>query len=211
MKLRPAPLLTLLPSVHPCSVLAALSQHFGTLNRALLNASEPNKALGAQFFAACVALRGCAHLASRLPLRHNDLFRLASSLALVFGAGTTMLRQHGSNAADALAQPVSLLMQCSHQLAAAHAVLQQAADPRCQPEAAAAFVRTVGRPDAVLPWLLAVSQTLLAVPEDLKGARLRQLLGSSGDPAHPAQGKGGLCSDLLAKLERQVNSSACDI
>ena len=146
-----------------CSSLAALLQQFGTLSRELLGAAASNPAaVGIQFDAACVTIQGCALLSNWLPLGHSDAFRLASSLELVFGAGMHFLQQD-------LTQPTNmagLLVECKHQLAAVGTTLQRAAHPEVQSEAVAAFARTAGRPQAVLPWLLTVSQALLAVPAD---------------------------------------------
>ena len=172
----------LLSFLYPCSALVTLLQQLGALNRDLPPVPQPNPALTGQFHAACVAIEGCGELAGRLPLRHNDLFRLASTLALVFGAGPAFLQQFASNTA-ASTQRASLLIECGYQLAAASAALRQAADPYRQPESAAAFVRTAGRPDAVLPWLLAVSQALLAVPQELAGTGIQEMLKSFADPA----------------------------
>ncbi|KAI7844406.1 hypothetical protein COHA_002000 [Chlorella ohadii] len=164
------------------STLATLLQHFGTLKSALRKTCTLSAALRTQFNAACVAIYGCAQLARRLPPRHNDSFRLASSLAVVFDAGPAALQQRASNAAGVPELFAVTVLECCYQLVAVSAVLKTATNLLTQPEAAAAFVRTAGRPDAVLPWLGAVSQVLLAVPEELTGARIQQLLGG-GDPA----------------------------
>ncbi|KAI7844407.1 hypothetical protein COHA_002001 [Chlorella ohadii] len=160
------------------SALATLLQHFGALGRALLSAPELDATLETQFHAACVAIEGCAHLAGRLLLQHNDLFRLASTLTLVFVAGPALLQQCASSIATP-AQCASVLIKCNHQLAAAASVLKTATNLHRQPEAGVAFFRTAGRPDAVLPWLAAVSQALLALPERLEDND-QQLLGGSG-------------------------------
>ncbi|KAI7844408.1 hypothetical protein COHA_002002 [Chlorella ohadii] len=165
------------------SALAALLQRLGALNRALPTALELNGAAETQFNAACLAIEVCAQLASRLPLQHNDMFRLSSAVAVVFGTGPALLQRRTSAAAGAPTYLEQLFLACARQLAAASAALRQAVNMRLQPEATAAFVRTVGRAEAVLPWLAAVSQALLAVPSELQGARLQQLLGGSGDAA----------------------------
>ena len=158
----------------PCSAMAALLQQMVSLDRKMASAAGNATCMTAQFSAACVAIRGCAQLSDRLPLGPNDLFRLGSSLALIFGTGPTVLR-HVSGSPEphvALAQ----LLTCSQQLVAAGEVLQRAAQPQ-QTEAAAAFCKTAGRPQTVLPWLLEVSQMLLAVPERLRSAGSQLNLG----------------------------------
>jgi len=146
---------------------AALLQQFGLLDR-LLGTAELDARLAVQFHAACSAIQGCARLLDRLPLQHSDAFRLCSALALVFGTGTRLLRRDSFTSDP---QPATVLKRLDSQLAAAAIVLHQAANPLRQPEAAAAFVRTAGRPQAALSWLLAVSQALLWVPVDLGSAR----------------------------------------
>lgn len=159
-----------LPASHPSRrTVAGLLQQYGALNRLLLKTSGLSLTELTQLSAACVALQGCSQLAKRLPLRQDDMFRLGSALALVFGAGLASVRWQASLLPSRPKALVELLVNCNHQLAAAAKALQQAAHPQQQREAAAAFVRTAGRPQAVLPWLLAVSQALLAVPADIEG------------------------------------------
>ncbi|PRW60748.1 starch binding domain-containing [Chlorella sorokiniana] len=71
--------------------LAALLQQFVTLNGMLPAPAGNRAAQAAQVDAACVAIRGCALLAERLPLGNSDAFRLASALQLVFSAGLEFL------------------------------------------------------------------------------------------------------------------------
>lgn len=129
------------------------------LNRAF-SASELSAAGAIQFGAACIAIAGCASLAGCLPQRKNDTFRLTSALALVFEVGPQVLRVCASMAP---AQHSVVLHECNCQLVAVADVLRQAVP---QPEAAAAFAKTAGRPQAVLPWLLAISRALLATPPE---------------------------------------------
>lgn len=165
----PLPQPELLPASQPSRrAVAGLLQQYGPLNSLLLNSPGFSSSELAQLMAACIALQG-SQLADRLPLQQNDAFRLGSALALVFGAGLASLRWQATSAAADHTALLDMLLNCSHQLAAAAKALQCAAHPKRQPQAAAAFVRTAGRPDAVLPWLLAASQALLAVPPDVEG------------------------------------------
>ena len=174
----------------PCSLVAGLLQQYGPLNRLLSSETAFNAAHMSQFLAACVASHGCACLADRLPPSQNNIFRLASSLELVFGAGLAALRcLRTSLTASSCSGWLELLLVCTHQLTAAANVLQRTAHPLRQPEAAAAFVRTVGRPEAMLPWLAAVTEALLSVPADMDD----QVYGRVNDVHTPARG-GLLCS-----------------
>lgn len=149
-----------------CSSLLALVQQFGTLNRKLLGAASSNPAtLATQLNAACNAIQGCALLSNKLRLGRSDSFRLASSLELVFGAGLHLLNRRRVQNLSVPLNMVGLLVECNHQLAAVGRVLQHT---RRQPDAAAAFMRTAGRPQSVLPWLLAVNDALLALPPDFE-------------------------------------------
>ena len=156
--------------------MASLLQQLAGLSRPL-SAAGFSSTVTIQFTAASATVRSCALLAERLPLQHNDLFRLASALAVVFEFGPVPLRYY--TARLSAIDPRVLWIECNHQLAAASQVLQQAANPEQQPEAAAAFVRTAGRPQAVLPWLAALSQALLALPTDPR----RGGVGRGGDRA----------------------------
>lgn len=111
-----------------------------------------------------MAIHGCALLSGRLPLGHNDAFRLASTLAFLIGTGLHFLRLTAASGFDAEARQTVTLHILSRQLVAASSVVQRAVDPQRQPQAAAAFVRTAGRPEAVVPWLLDLGQALLALP-----------------------------------------------
>lgn len=145
--------------------------------------------LGAQFTAACVAMEGCALLASRLPQHANTTFRLASALALVFGAGPAFLRQCAVPWPGMGLDPAQFLIEANHQLGAAAAVLHCASASWHQPAAAEAFVRTAGRPQAVMPWLLAVSQAVLTLPADMQGtiSSIRDGSRTSARGKHPCQ------------------------
>lgn len=134
----------------------------GTLS-GLLGAAEGHSRLSVQFGAACEAIQGCAQLSDWLQLTHDGAFRLASALALVFGTGPPFLHQSAPTAEACMAA----LQRLDVQLETVGMVLTHAAHPQHQPQAAAAFVRTAGRPQAVLPWLRAASQTLLAAPVEL--------------------------------------------
>lgn len=142
--------------------MAALLQQVGALD-CLLGAAELDVCLAAQFDAACLAIKGCSEISERLQLECSDVFRLGSSLSLVFRAGLRFLHQPAW--LDDTRTQLLTLQHVNCQLTAANAVLHRLADPNWQPEAAAAFVRTAGRPQAVLPWLLALSQVLLDVGE----------------------------------------------
>lgn len=140
--------------------LSALVQQLAGLGPTL-SAGSLIVASAAQFDAACMAIHGCAWLAGHL--QHNATFRLASSLAMVFGTGPAVLHVR---IAQVSASGEAALFECNRQLNTVLKTLQCAAHPKQQPEAAAAFVRTAGRPQAVLAWLLAISQALLAVPPE---------------------------------------------
>lgn len=135
----------------------------------LLRATTLNTTLALQFGAACFAIYGCAQLSRRLQLQQGDAFRLASSLEIVFGAGIGILQERVTAAATHPTGLAALLQELNRQLGAANAALGCAANPQRQPAAAAAFFRTAGRPQAVLPWMLAVSQALLVLPATFRG------------------------------------------
>lgn len=158
------------------SAVASLLQQLAGLSRTL-SAAGFSSAVAVQFAAASATIRSCALLVERLPLQHSDIFRLASALAVVFEFGPVPLRYYTANL-SAMDWRV-LWIECHHQLAAASKVLQQAAHPEQQPEAAAAFVRTAGRPQAVLPWLAALGLALLALPTEPR----RGGVGRGGDRA----------------------------
>lgn len=159
---------TFLPPVFvaSCSELAELLQRFAGLHQALHGASKLSGARAMQVIAACLAIGGCAELSARLPLQRGMMFRLTSALALVFGVGPAVMRHCASPASGASVELQHFLVECNDQLSAVIGVLMRAAR---EPEAMEAFVRTAGRPQAVLPWLLAISQALLAVPTDVRG------------------------------------------
>lgn len=162
----------------PCSHSAALLQRLSVFNRQLLIAPDVGSGVASvSFAAACLAIHGCAELSDHLPFQRSDAFRLASTLEVVFGAGLRLLRHHASTPAGSDTELADRVMDWERQLRVASQVLRRT-DPRDQPDAAAAFARTTGRPQAVLPWLLAVSQALLSLPPDLEG-RIRQYLDSA--------------------------------
>ena len=171
----------------PCRALIALAQQLASLN-GLLCTAELNSALAGQLRVACLAIASCALLSDRLPLQHTDAFRLGSSLATVFGAGLRLLRSRVAIAGASSAQLAAMLHEADRQLGAVSCMADRIANPQQQPEAAAAFVKTVGRTQAVLPWLSAVSQALLAVPPDMTNSWLGLPLGAPSVRGEAAAG-----------------------
>ena len=149
--------------------MAALLHQFVPLS-GLLSAAELDPSLSLQFSAACVAIQGCALLSGSLPPEHSGASSLGSALALVFGAGALVLHQPAPTA-NASEQLMEVGRRLTRQLAAASMVLIRVVNPRQQLEVAAAFFTTAGRPQAVQPWLSAVSQALLRVLADPTSAR----------------------------------------
>lgn len=113
-----------------------------------------------QFLAGCKVIEGLGLLCQGLALQRGDAFKIAGALALVFGTGLAGL-QSVLRADDPVWRQARLLQEFGVQLPAISWVLLTVVDPQHQARAAAAFARTVGRPQAVLPWLLAVSQGLV--------------------------------------------------
>lgn len=99
-------------------------------------------------------------LCQRLALQRGDAFKISGALALVFSTGLALL-QAALGMKDPVLRQARLLQQLATQLPLVSCVLLVAVHPQHQAAAAAAFARTVGRPQAVLPWLLAVSQGLM--------------------------------------------------
>ncbi|PSC77008.1 Ubiquitin carboxyl-terminal hydrolase 3 [Micractinium conductrix] len=104
--------------------------------------------------AACIAITACARVAERLHTSRREHYVIASAATLLFDAGGHLLAaaqrflQGGAVAAD----------QATTQLRAAGFLLCHVLRP--QPEAAAAFAASTGKPEALLPWLQTVTHVL---------------------------------------------------
>ena len=113
--------------------------------------------------AACETLAACVDIGSTLGLSRSDAFRLVAATSVIFQAGTAMLWV----CSDPLTAPGGVFGAAFdtaiRQIMAANRVVGKYLDPGIAPDlaVAAAFAKTSGQPAAVLPWVAAVSETLL--------------------------------------------------
>lgn len=135
-------------------------------------AAEPHSA---QLLSACNMMGKCCLLVAKLmrPLSRQEAARFCSALGLVMRSGPGMLTvepgrflatfSRGFNPGLGPRQ-AHIVAQALYQLGVVCDVLPLAASTAGQREVVAAFARTSGRPQLVLPWLLSISQALLDLP-----------------------------------------------
>ncbi|KAI7838102.1 hypothetical protein COHA_008110 [Chlorella ohadii] len=122
-----------------------------------------------QVLAASWALSHCALLGRKLDLPGDQAFRVAAAAQLVLQAGPWSLavgraacEQNGQQEA-----PFALLAECCAAFSTALlTVSEMLLLGPVRHDAAAAFAGSTARPDALLPWLREMAQTLLALPTD---------------------------------------------
>lgn len=151
------------------------AQRLGALDRLLHGASDA--AALQQYLAGCRVLESLGSQCQGLALERGDAFKIAGALALAFGSGLALL-QEALRVGDPTMRRARLLQQLTADLPAVASVLLTVVHPQHQAAAAAAFVRTVGRPQAVLPWLLAVSRGLMQLHSSTNGECNQGMLGS---------------------------------
>ena len=120
-----------------------------------------------QFRAACEALTGCLLLGGALEdISATAAFKIGAACSLVLGPGAAMLElalTRTRSEASADMSTVLLGICLAHLQAVGPAV--GGALPCNQTKAAAAFANSTGKPATLLPWLRAVSQTLLLLAQ----------------------------------------------
>lgn len=142
----------------------ALAQSLADLAAAVPRPTSPAAVL--QIKAGCRALGSCSMLARALTEPSAaTAFKLASACSLAFGPGTAILIQSDVGA---------MLESCMDQINAVGMVVSSSSPLARQPQAAAAYAASTGRPAALLPWLRAVSHALTTaqayIPADGRGA-----------------------------------------
>ncbi|KAL4421393.1 hypothetical protein ABPG75_010684 [Micractinium tetrahymenae] len=136
-------------------------------------ASLPLSTLGLLCEAACRAFARCCLLAALLgrQLPRQEAFRLAAGASLVLHSSTLRRSLHeaagGRSASERHGAPTRVAL-AALQLNAVFAAVQWL-KPAAQAELAGAWVRTAGRPAAVLPWLSALVELLSAGHDGTEG------------------------------------------
>lgn len=125
--------------------------------------------LWVQTIAAGKALQAIIALISISPqLPGEAAFKIGAACSLVFGPGAALLEALVASrplAAVGGAETSHFKAElCTFQLTAVAGAVVNTLHPQHQPRAAAAFARSTGAPDAMLPWLLAVCRVLTAAP-----------------------------------------------
>lgn len=154
------------------AALSRLADKHGSGGAALAAAAPWPQPSHAQLLAASLALAQCARLGMRMAVSANDAARIAAAVQLVLRASPHALAAGIAALASSGMQPdgcmgaFSVCYYCSGYAAALHAVCELlAAAPRYQ-QAAAAFASSTARPEALLPFLREMAQTLLALTSE---------------------------------------------
>ncbi|KAL4430641.1 hypothetical protein ABPG75_005897 [Micractinium tetrahymenae] len=143
------------------SKVLALAACLCELNRKLLRQPTRVPFLSTHIAYCCEAINACVLLAQRLraAFSRGDIYKLASALVLVFGAGAGALRAlllmlHSTRQPEQPRLGPACLAEAQRQLATVtHALPQLLGEA---PQLAAAWARTAGKPAALLDWFAAV-------------------------------------------------------
>ena len=155
--------------------LVALAEQLAALDEELAPAGDAGLACADlvsyyRISAACGALAACACIGRSVGLPRSDTFRLAAATRVVFGAGAAVLRGYLQPSTMSPGTQTAAFQLASRQVMAVHTLMTRHLQPHVQPDLAAVFARTAGQPAAILPWIAAISEAILASPPAHDGA-----------------------------------------